>query len=116
VEIEARHVAHYLKSAEVSDRLQKVGALLFVFHRTYADNEQISGLRSYKHIGRILLEQFNIIEEGKETQVDVKPSQEISAQSLQKPANDTAACWMKGGLIRDACLIWRKSARRKNKV
>jgi hypothetical protein len=97
VETEARHIAYYLKSAEVGDYLQKVGTLLLEFHQTYADNEQISVLRSYEHIGRILLEQFNLVEGGKETQVEVRPSWEISAQSLQNPADDTATCRTKDG-------------------
>jgi hypothetical protein len=97
VETEARHIAYYLKSAEVGDYLQKVGALLLELHQTYVDNEQISVLRSYEHIGRILLEQFNLVEGGKETQVEVRPSREISAQSLQNPADDTATCRTKDG-------------------
>ncbi len=99
VEIEARHIAYYLKSAEVGDYLQKVGALLFELHQTYADDEQINTLKSYDHIGRVLLEQFNIIEGVKETQIEVKPSREISARSLQNPADDTATCRTKGGRI-----------------
>ena len=97
VETEARHIAYYLKSAEVGDYLQRVGALLFELHQTYADNEQISALRSYEHIGRILLEQFNIVEGEKEIQVEVKPSREISSRSLQNPADDTATCRTKDG-------------------
>jgi len=97
VETEARHIAYYLKSAEVGDYLKKVGALLFELHKTYADNEQINAFKSYEHIGRVLLEQFNIVEVGEETQVEVKPSREISARSLQNPADDTATCRTKDG-------------------
>ena len=97
VETEARHIVHYLKSSEVTEYLQKVGALLFELHQTYADNEQINALRSYEHIGRVLLEQFNIVEGGKEIKVEVKPSREISARSLQNPADDTATCRTKDG-------------------
>ena len=99
VETEARHIAYYLKSDEVGDYLQRVGALLFELHQTYADNEQINALRSYEHIGRVLLEQFNIVEGGKEIKVEVKPSREISARSLQNPADDTATYRMKNGRI-----------------
>jgi len=97
VETEARHIAYYLKAAEVGDYLQKVGALLFELHQTYAGDEQVSALRSYEHIGRILLEQFNIVDGKKEIQVEVKPSREISARSLQNPADDTATCRTKDG-------------------
>ena len=97
VETEARHIAYYLKSAEVGDYLQKVGALLFGLHQTYAGDEQISALKSYEHIGRVLLEQFNLSGGGKGIQVEVKPSHEISARSLQNPADDTATYRMKEG-------------------
>jgi len=99
VETEARHIAYYLKSAEVGDYLQKMGALLFELHQTYAGDEQINVLKSYEHIGRVLLEQFNIVEGGKEIKVEVKPSREISARSLQNPADDTATCRTKDGRI-----------------
>ena len=97
VETEARHIAYYLRSAEVGDYLQKVGALLCELHQTYADNERINVLKSYEHIGRVLLEQFNVVEGGKETRVELKPSREISARSLQNPADDTATCRTKDG-------------------
>jgi hypothetical protein len=97
VETEARHIAYYLKSAEVGDYLQRVGALLFELHQTYAGDERINALKSYEHIGRVLLEQFNIVEGGKGIQIEVKPSREISARSLQNPADDTATCRTKDG-------------------
>jgi len=97
VETEARHIAYYLKSSEVDDHIQKVGALLFELHHTYADNERINVLKSYEHMGRVLLEQFTIVEEGERTQVEVKPSREISARSLQNPADDTATFRRKNG-------------------
>ena len=97
VEDEAKHIGYHLKRAEVDDHLQKVGVLLFELHRTYAGDEQISALRSYEHISRILLEQFDIVKGGKEIQVEVKPSREISARSLQNPADDTATCRTKDG-------------------
>jgi len=97
VETEARHISYYLKSAEVGDYVQKVGILLFELHQTYAGDEQISALKSYEHIGRVLLEQFNLVEVGKGIQVEVKPSRDISARSLQNPADDTATCRTKEG-------------------
>jgi len=99
VETEAKHIAYYLKSAEVGDYLQRVGAVLFELHQTYAGDERINALKSYKHIGRVLLEQFNLVEWGKEIKVEVKPSREISARSLQNPADDTATCRTKDGRI-----------------
>jgi hypothetical protein len=81
----------------VSDHLQKVGALLFELHQAYAGDERISDLKGYHHISRILLEQFDITEDGAKTVIEVKPSQEISARSLQNPADDTATFRRKGG-------------------
>ena len=97
VETEARHIAYYLRSSEVDDYLQKVGALLFELHQTYAGDEQINVLKSYEHIGRVLLEQFNIVEGGDRTEVAVRPSKQISARSLQNPADDTATFRRKDG-------------------
>jgi hypothetical protein len=97
VDTEAGRSAYYLKSGEVGDYLQKVGTLLFELHQAYAGDEQVNTLKSYEHIGRVLLEQFNIVAEGKKIQVEVKPSREISARSLQNPADDTATCRTKDG-------------------
>jgi len=97
VETEAKHIAYHMKSAEVGEYLQEVGALLCELHHAYADNEQINTLKSYEHIGRILLEQFDIVDRGQGTQVEVKPSAEISARSLQNPADDTATFRRKDG-------------------
>lgn len=99
VDMEAGRSAYYLKSGEVGDYLQKVGTLLFELHQTYAGDERVNTLKSYEHIGRVLLEQFNIGARGKEIQVEVKPSREISARSLQNPADDTATCRTKEGRI-----------------
>lgn len=82
VEEEAKHITYHLKRAEVEEHLQEVGALLFELHQAYAGNEEISSLKSYQHIGRILLEQFNIIEDSGQTIIEVKPGEEISASSL----------------------------------
>ena len=90
VETEADHIAYHLRNSEVSDHLQKVGALLFELHQAYAGNEIISALKSYQHINRILLEQFDVAENEGKTAIEVKPSKEIGSQSLQNPADDTA--------------------------
>ncbi len=97
VETEARHIAYHLRSSEVDDHLQKVGALLFELHQTYVGDEGINALKSYEHMGRVLLEQFNIVGGEKGVQIEVKPSREISARSLQNPADDTATFRRKAG-------------------
>jgi hypothetical protein len=97
VEEEAKHITYHLKRAEVEEHLQEVGALLFDLHQAYAGNEEISSLKSYQHIGRVLLEQFNIIEDSGQTIIKVKPGEEISASSLQNPADDEATFRRKDG-------------------
>jgi len=87
---EAQHLSFRLKRSEVEAHLVKIGEWLFKLHEAYADNENISGLKSYQHIGRVLAEQFQVTVEKEETTVKMKPSKEISPSSLQNPADDTA--------------------------
>ena len=97
VETEAGHIAYYLMSSEVDDHLQKVGALLFELHQAYAEDEEVCGWKSYQHVCRVLLEQFNIVEGQGKIEVEVRPSKEISARSLQNPADETATFRRKNG-------------------
>jgi hypothetical protein len=97
VEDEAKHISYHLKRAEVEEHLRELGAILFELHQAYAGDEEISGLKSYQHVGRVLLEQFNLVEGREQTTIEVKPSQEISASSLQNPADDEATFRRKGG-------------------
>ncbi len=97
VEDEAKHITYHLKRAEVEEHLKELGALLFELHQAYADDEKISSLKSYQQIGRVLLEQFNIVEDSGQTTIKVKPAKEISASSLQNPADDEATFRRKDG-------------------
>ena len=97
VEDEAKHITYHLRRAEVEEHLKELGALLFELHQAYASEEEVSGLKSYQHVGRVLLEQFNIVEDAEQTAIEVKPSKEISARSLQNPADDTATFRRKAG-------------------
>lgn len=97
VETEARHIAYHMRASDMDEHLQQVGALLFELHQTYAANEGVCDLKSYRHLCRVLLEQFNIVEGEEKIKVEVKPSAEISARSLQNPADDTATFRRKSG-------------------
>lgn len=97
VETEAKHIAYYLRSSEIDEHLNRLGILLCRMHQSYADDEWLSALKSYQHIGRVLLEQFRIVAEGDDPRVEVKPGKEISAHSLQSPADDTATFRRKAG-------------------
>ena len=77
--------------------MKEVRALLFKLHQAYAGDEEISGLKSYQHVGRVLLEQFDIVEDRGQTSIEVKPAKEISASSLQNPADDEATFRRKNG-------------------
>jgi len=90
LEEEAQHLSFRLKRAEVETHLTKVGEWLFKLHEAYSRDEDIAGLQSYRHVGRVLQEQYLVTKEQEETVIEVKPAKEISASSLQNPADDTA--------------------------
>ena len=97
VEDEAKHITYHLKRAEVEEHLKELGAILFELHQAYTDDEGISSLKSYQHVSRVLLEQFHIVKDRGQTTIGVKPAKEISASSLQNPADDEATFRRKDG-------------------
>ena len=94
---EAKHLAYQLKRAEVAKQLQELGALLLELHQAYAGDEKLSGSQSYRHMSRILLEQFNIAAGSEQVTIKVKQAKEISSNSLQNPADETATFRRKDG-------------------
>jgi len=97
VDDEAEHISYRLKRAEVERHLQEVGALLFELHEAYASDEAVSGLTSYQHVSRVLREQFTLVTKGERTAVEVRPAKEVSASSLQNPADDETTFRRKDG-------------------
>jgi hypothetical protein len=97
IEDEAEHIAYQLKRAEVEGHLKKLGGLLFDLHQAYASNTEISNLKSYQHVSRLLLEQYDVRISPEKTTIEVKPAKEISPASLQNPADDTATFRRKNG-------------------
>jgi hypothetical protein len=97
IEEEADHIAYQLKRVEVEEHLQKLGSLIFELHRHYENQPEISQLKSYQHLGRLLLEQYNIAVDLEKTRIEAKPAKEISSGSLQNPADDTATFRNKNG-------------------
>jgi hypothetical protein len=73
-----------------------VGEWLFKLHEAYSGDEDITGLQSYRHMGRVLQEQYLVTKEKEETVIEVKSAKGISASSLQNPADDTATFGRKG--------------------
>jgi len=94
---EADHIAYQLKRAEVEEHLQKLGNLLFELHRHYENQAKICKLKSYQHLGRLLMEQYDIAVSLEKTEIEAKPAKEISSGSLQNPADDTATFRNKNG-------------------
>jgi hypothetical protein len=90
IEDEAEHIAYQLKRVEVEEHLHKLGSLLFELHQAYANDTEVSVSKSYQHLSRILLEQYDITVSCERTTIEVKPAKEISPASLQNPADDTA--------------------------
>jgi hypothetical protein len=97
IDEEADHIAYQLKRAEVEEHLQKLGSLLFELHRHYENQAEIYKLKSYQHLGRLLLEQYDIAVSREKTKIEAKPAREISSGSLQNPADDTATFRNKNG-------------------
>lgn len=90
IEEEAGHLSYRLKRAEVEDHLKRMGGWLFKLHEYYAYKADITQMKSYQQVGRLLLEQYNITVGLEYTQIEAKPAKEISPTSLQNPADDTA--------------------------
>jgi hypothetical protein len=97
IEDEAEHIAYQLKRAEVEEHLRKLGGFLFELHQAYAGDTEISATKSYRHVSRLLLEQYSVRVSPEKTSVEVKPAKEISPASLQNPADDTATFRRKNG-------------------
>jgi hypothetical protein len=97
IEEESDHIAYQLKRAEVEEHLHKLGSLLFELHRYYDNQPEVFKLKSYQHLGRLLLEQYDIAVSLEKTKIEPKPAKEISSGSLQNPADDTATFRNKNG-------------------
>lgn len=97
IEEEADHIAYQLKRAEVEEHLNQLGRLLFELHQHYCEQAEICKLQSYRHLGRLLSEQYNIKVSLEKTEIEVKPAKEISSGSLQNPADETATFRNKNG-------------------
>lgn len=93
---EAEHLSYRLRRNEVEGHLKSVGVWLFKLHQAYADNDTLTSLKSYRHMGRILSEQYQVTSDKEKTVIEIKPAKEVSASSLQNPADDMATYRVKG--------------------
>ena len=83
----ASQIIYGLDEASKKAWLKDFGALLLRLHQTYSAQSS----SRYKLIERLLLEQYQIDAEGEEQRVVLKPTEEISADSLQSPHDEEAA-------------------------
>jgi hypothetical protein len=97
IEEEANRIGYQLKRAEIEEHLKNLGGLLFALHEAYAGDAEITALKSYQHVGRVLMEQYNIKIDLEKTSLELKPAKEISSGSLQNPADDTVTFRNKNG-------------------
>ena len=67
--------------------LEEFGELLLRLHQSYSAQSS----PRYELIERLLLEQYQIAGEGGEQRIELKPAEEISADSLQSPHDEEAA-------------------------
>ena len=96
LEQEAEQVCFRFKRAEIGHHLKTIGELLFELHEYYAEREDVVLKKSYRHISRVLAEQFTINKEAEKVSIEVKPVEEIKASSMQNPADDEATYRKKG--------------------
>lgn len=94
VEREAEGYCYHLNRSQVNEKLKAVGKLLAYFKRLYQDDTTITGRKSYRHIQRVLEDQFVVSEDLEE--VEPKSPKQISADSLQNPADEEATFRTKG--------------------
>jgi hypothetical protein len=94
VEPKASGYCYHLNRSQVNEKLKSVGKLLAYFKRLYKDDAAITGRKSYSHIQRVLEDQFVVSEDLEE--VEPKSPKEISADSLQNPADEEATFRTKG--------------------
>lgn len=94
---EAQHLSFRLKRAEVEAHLKQIGEWLFKLHQAYANDDSLTGLKSYQHLGRVLSEQYQLTNNKEKTVIELKPAKDVSASSLQNPADETATYRIKGG-------------------
>jgi len=97
IEEDADHIAYQLKRAEIEEHVKKLGGLLLELHEAYVGEAEIRALKSYQHVSRLLMEQYDIKIDLEKTSLELKPAQEISSGSLQNPADDTATFRNKNG-------------------
>jgi len=86
VDWDADSITFKLKNTELDQQLSRVGELLLYFRTLYQDSEGIKVWRSFRHVSRVLDEQFTIQADG--DSVSLRAPQEMGSSCLQNPADE----------------------------
>jgi len=83
----------FVKPSESAKRLTEVAADLYELVGRFADNDDVTGMSSYKLLVRVLEEQCRVTEasDGLAAEVSLKPAKEVPSDSLQNPSDPDAA-------------------------
>ena len=79
-----------IKPSDSHKTLSEVSNDLFYLVEKFKDDSDVTGMDSYKLLVRILNEQCNVTDSGKEPQVEVKKPKDIPSDSLQNPSDPDA--------------------------
>jgi hypothetical protein len=79
-----------IKPSDSHKTLSEVSNDLFSLVEQFRDCAPVTGMDSYKLLVRILNEQCNVTDTGKEPQVEVKKPKDIASDSLQNPSDPDA--------------------------
>jgi hypothetical protein len=83
----------FVKPSESAKKLVEVAADLFELIRRFADNNDVTGMSSYKLLVRVLEDQCKVTEasNGQPAEVSLKPAKDVPSDSLQNPSDPDAA-------------------------
>ncbi|MFQ5868113.1 MAG: transposase [bacterium] len=89
---EAVNCFSMVKPSNSEKTLVSVSKDLFTLVQSFKDNEEVTSMKSFKLLQRVLKEQCNVEETSKEkaVEVSVKPSKEVPSNSLQNPSDPDA--------------------------
>lgn len=83
----------FVKPSKSAKKLAEVAVDLFELIRRFSDNDDVTGMSSYKLLVRVLEEQCKVTEasNGQPAEVSLKPAKEVPSNSLQNPSDPDAA-------------------------
>jgi len=99
--LDNRFVQHYMtkrgesdfamvKPSESSRRLEDLGVDLFALVEQFKAKDQVTAMSSYHKLVRLLNEQCIIPNDGKGSDIEIKPDKEVASDSMQNPSDPDA--------------------------